>query len=72
MQLWFAKRMKECPRCQSSQVRRSRRRGFQERVVHRLLFVWPYQCRECNIRFIGFQPSYARQYSKPRFELVHE
>jgi len=70
MQLWFAKRMRECPRCGSSLVYRAPRRGFQERFVHRLLFLWPYRCSECNIRFLGFHPAYARRYVKPAFQPV--
>jgi len=70
MKLWFAKRMKECPRCESQIVRRSPRRGFTERVIHRLAFVWPYECLECSIRFLGFHSRYTRQYVKPNFRLV--
>ena len=70
MKLWFAKRMKECPRCESSMVRRASRRGFHEGVVHRLAFVWPYECLACGIRFLGFQPRYSRRYVKPHFRLA--
>jgi hypothetical protein len=67
MKLWFAKRMKECPRCESSIVRRTPRRGFHEQVVQRLAFVWPYECVHCEIRFLGFHPRYSRRYVKPHF-----
>lgn len=70
MKLWFAKRMKECPRCESRVVRRTPRRGFSERVVHRLVFVWPYECLDCSIRFLGFHSRYARHYVKPDFRLA--
>jgi hypothetical protein len=70
MKLWFAKRMNECPRCQSRIVRRTPRRGFSERVVHRLVFVWPYQCLDCSVRFLGFHPRYARSYVKPGFRVA--
>jgi len=69
MKLWFAKRMKECPQCQSSIVRRAPRRGFHEQVVHRLAFVWPYECLRCKLRFLGFHRSYSRRYVKPYFHL---
>jgi hypothetical protein len=70
MKLWFAKRRNECPRCQSPIVRRSPRRGFQERIVHRLVLVWPYECLDCSIRFLGFHSRYARPYVKPHFRLT--
>jgi hypothetical protein len=65
MKLWFAKRMKECPRCESQVVRRAPRRGFSERIVHRLVFVWPYECLDCRVRFLGFHSRYSRHYVKP-------
>ncbi len=70
MKLLFAKRMKECPRCESRVVHRSRRQGFHERFVHPFFFLWPYQCRDCNIRFIGFHSRYNRPYVKPHFQLA--
>jgi hypothetical protein len=70
MNLWFAKKMKECPRCESPTVRRTARRGFHERVVQRLAFVWPYQCLVCSIRFVGFHARYSRRYIKPHFRLA--
>lgn len=68
MKLLFAKRMKECPRCESQVVHRSRRQGFHERFVHPIFFLWPYQCRDCNTRFIGFHSRYNRPYVKPHFQ----
>jgi hypothetical protein len=70
MPRWFAKRRKECPRCESSVVHRSERKGFQERFVHPFVFVWPYVCRNCNIRFLGFHSRYTRPYKKPNFRLA--
>ena len=70
MKLWFAKKMKECPRCESSIVRRVSRRGFHEGIVHRLAFVWPYKCLACGIRFLGFHSRYLRRYRKPHFRLA--
>jgi hypothetical protein len=59
VRLVFARKMNQCPRCASSRVRRSYRRGFLERVVYPLLFVWPYRCDNCDLRFLGFQRAYA-------------
>lgn len=60
MRLLFAKKMNECPQRASSRVRRSYRRGFSERGVFRLLFLWPYRCDACDVRFLGFRRQYAR------------
>jgi hypothetical protein len=54
MRLSFAEKMNQCPQCDSSRVRRSHRRGFLERVLFRILFVWPYRCDACDVRFLGF------------------
>ena len=62
--------MKECPRCEGTFVRRSQRRGFHERFVYSLFFVWPYKCGDCNIRFLGFHRRYTRNYVKPSFRLA--
>jgi hypothetical protein len=56
--LTFAKRISECPACESSSVRRSTRKGFVERVWFRIAFVWPYRCDDCDSRFWGFRRSY--------------
>ena len=42
-----------CPRCESDQIRRSKRRGLLERVPLTLIFVRPFRCRECRHRFFG-------------------
>jgi hypothetical protein len=59
MRLLFAKRMNECPKCDGSVVRRSTRKGLIERFLYPLLFVWPYRCDDCHVRFIGFHRQYA-------------
>jgi hypothetical protein len=40
-----------CPHCQSERVRRSKRRGFVERVCLTLLFLKPFHCGDCKRRF---------------------
>jgi DNA-directed RNA polymerase subunit RPC12/RpoP len=59
MKLLFAKKMSECPQCDSRVVRRSTRRGLVERFVYPLLLVWPYRCEDCDVRFLGFHRQYA-------------
>jgi len=63
MHLTFAKIVSECPVCESSSVRRSRRTGFVERIWFRLAFVWPYRCDDCDSRFWGFQRCYQASHS---------
>jgi hypothetical protein len=58
MHLTFAKKVSECPVCESNSVRRSARTGFVERIWFRFAFVWPYRCDNCDSRFWGFQRSY--------------
>ena len=40
-----------CPNCGSRQIRRSRREGIGEALLHLLLFTSPFRCRECYLRF---------------------
>lgn len=58
MHLIFAKTISECPVCESSSVRRFKRKGFVERICFRLAFVWPYRCKDCDSRFWCFRRSY--------------
>jgi DNA-directed RNA polymerase subunit RPC12/RpoP len=59
MKLMFAKRINECPRCESTVVRRSMRKGFVEHFLYPLFFVWPYRCDDCDMRFLGFHRQYV-------------
>lgn len=70
MLLIFAKRISECPVCESKSVRRSRRKGFVERVWFRLAFVWPYRCKDCNSRFWGFQRLYPDSQNNSGFAMA--
>lgn len=46
-----------CPNCgESASVYRSKRRSFAENVLHRILFVTPYRCLTCDVRFFDFRP----------------
>jgi hypothetical protein len=40
-----------CPNCGGKEVRRSRRKGLGEAILHLVLFVSPFRCRECYERF---------------------
>jgi DNA-directed RNA polymerase subunit RPC12/RpoP len=40
-----------CPRCGSSYISKSRRRGLIDFLFHTLLFTDPYRCMDCDFRF---------------------
>ena len=44
---------KACPKCGSSRVHRSHRRGFLERVLLPLLGRRPFRCADCEHRFLA-------------------
>jgi DNA-directed RNA polymerase subunit RPC12/RpoP len=41
-----------CPRCSSRKIRRSKRKGFWERVILDRAGIRPYRCEECDERFL--------------------
>ncbi len=45
--------IKYCPNCASRNVRRSLRRGDFERFLLPFLFIRPFRCEECDLRFLG-------------------
>jgi len=60
-----------CPRCGSTNVRRSHRRGFLERALFQLLGLRPYRCEDCDERFLrGYSKSIdaTTKPSRPRRE----
>jgi YgiT-type zinc finger domain-containing protein len=40
-----------CPRCNSSKIHRSRRKGLVDRSLLRVLGVHAYRCKECDERY---------------------
>jgi hypothetical protein len=46
-----------CPNCESARIHQSRRRGIVERVILAALFVRPFRCELCDLRF--FRWSFA-------------
>ena len=52
-----------CPRCDSLQVRRSKRKNLVEAVAMRLALVRPYRCENCGDRYYGF--SWRRRADRP-------
>jgi hypothetical protein len=43
-----------CPKCKSTQIRRSIRKGLKEGLLLRLALMAPYRCFSCGKRFVGF------------------
>ncbi len=54
-----------CPACGGSSIHRSRRRGLREHILHKLLFISPFRCRECDSRYFRFRPG-SHSIDKPR------
>lgn len=46
--------LRVCPYCNSTEVRRSQRKGPFETVVLRLLVMRPYRCERCTRRHYNF------------------
>ena len=44
-------RMRRCPRCDSGEVRRSKRRGLTERYLLSAIALKPFRCQNCGNRF---------------------
>jgi transposase-like protein len=40
-----------CPQCASASIRRSRKNGLLERILHSALFISPYRCKSCDKRY---------------------
>jgi hypothetical protein len=61
-----------CPRCYSERIHRSKRRGIFERRVLSMVFVWPFRCENCDLRFfrgsLTAHPSGFRPAGTPEFE----
>lgn len=43
-------RLPKCPKCGSSDIRRSKSDGFYA-VLQRVFGRWPFRCRSCRVRF---------------------
>jgi len=44
-----------CPYCASTNIRRSRREGAIEFLLHWVVLLSPFRCRECYQRYFGFR-----------------
>jgi len=54
---------RQCPRCLSIVIYRSRRSRAAERLL-KLFFVFPYRCRECGSRFYRLRLPFAKALSR--------
>lgn len=55
-----------CPRCASSVVHRSRRKGLLERTLFAALFVNPYRCESCDERYFRLRLPVHPEEKHPR------
>lgn len=49
--------MLNCPQCDSRRVHPSRRTGVAERIILAMIFVRPFRCEKCDLRFYRWSPS---------------
>jgi hypothetical protein len=55
-----------CPRCEGRALRRSRRRGWVERLLHDMFQVEPYHCHNCRHRFLRIRLAGVPERSQPQ------
>jgi hypothetical protein len=55
-------RYRQCPKCGGTNVHRSRRKGFYERVLLRLRGLRPYRCVGCNHRYFDAVTAIRRRH----------
>ncbi len=57
--------MLNCPLCKSKRVHQSRRKGIAEKIIMAAVFVRPFRCEGCDLRFyrwsLSSNPNSARQ-----------
>ena len=46
----------KCPACDSTQIKRSQRKGTLERSVLAAVWIFPFRCQMCNERFLRMRP----------------
>ncbi len=61
--------MMSCPLCHSKRIHRSRRKGIIEKGILPLIFVKPFRCERCDLRF--FRWSFATNHSVSRVAPTH-
>jgi len=44
---------RQCPDCQSINVRRSKRQGFAEKCIFPIFLMRPFRCQACAYRYFG-------------------
>ena len=57
--------MMSCPECNSARIHPSRRRGLAERIILAVIFIRPFRCERCDLRFyrwsLSANPRASRQ-----------
>jgi predicted Zn-ribbon and HTH transcriptional regulator len=43
--------MLQCPQCDSKRIHQSRRKGILERGILAMIFIRPFRCEKCDLRF---------------------
>jgi len=55
----------ECPRCGSSDVSRSNRKGLFESKLSSIFHIKPYRCLKCDYRHFRFRPASGHTHGHP-------
>jgi len=55
MKMLYIMRSHKCPICGSTNIHRSKRKGFAEQVACRVTPVRPFRCNNCDVRIYAFQ-----------------
>ncbi|MEO6120240.1 MAG: hypothetical protein ABIP12_06065 [Terriglobales bacterium] len=58
-------KLRRCPECSSTGIRRSRPMSWRERYFFPKIFLLPYRCEDCSRRFYGFR--FFRRTATSRF-----
>jgi len=54
-----------CPLCHSKRIHRSRRKGMVEKGILAMIFVRPFRCENCDLRFFRWTLNANRNSSWP-------
>jgi hypothetical protein len=57
--------MKSCPDCESTRIHQSRRRGIVESIILATIFVRPFRCERCDLRFYRWSFTSNSNSSRP-------
>ena len=60
--------MLHCPECHSKRIHQSRRKGVVEKIILTLLFIRPFRCEQCDLRF--YHCSFSSNHNSSRQQMT--